>query len=357
MSVQLHPTKLHTVLACCQGEPAVLVDLASGASTPLPYGAPEADAAAAAAAAAPTAAGRKASTAAAAGSLAATGSAVFSRHGDVVFVGSPQGTLAAVGVDDARVRECTRVGTGAAVRSLCLSRSGGVLLASSADRVLRAVDVASPGLRGLREFRDAVNRSSWSGVALSADGEHVAAAAKVPSDHLVHVWSLATGALECVLEGPGDAGAAAAVAWHPMASLLVSLGAKGRVYVWARTATENWSAFAPDFRELEENEEYVEREDEFDAPLAPSDAPSAPSPGQHACDADVDVLTPHPAIAAADEDEPPNAVHYLPLVVEPAERPPERPLTEPADGAPLPAEPEPAEEVQEDERAAKRTRK
>lgn len=344
--MQLHPSKPHLALACCQGEPAVLVDLSSGAATALPFGTPDADVAAAAAAVPPPA-GRKAG-AGAAGSLASTGVAVFSRLGDVAFVGSSQGTLAAVGVDDARVRECVRVGTGTAVRSLCLSRSGGVLLVASGDRVLRAVDAAAPGLRSLREFRDAVNRSAWRGVALSADGEHVAAAAVGTSDHLVHVWSLAEGALECVLEGPADAGAGTAVAWHPVAPLLVSLGANGRVYVWARTATENWSAFAPDFRELEENEEYVEREDEFDAPLAPAGAPNAPTPALQPCDADVDVLTPHPTTAAAEEGEPADALHYLPLLVD-AVAPPQ------PDGAPQPAQP--ADEAQEDDRAAKRARK
>ena len=352
MSVQLHPSKPHLVLACCVGEAAALVDLTSGETTRLPFGTPEADSAAASTAAATSAAGRKGSSAA--GSLT-SGMAVFSRNGEVVFVGSSQGTLAAVGVDDARVRECIRVGNSSAVRSLCLSRSGGVLLVSSADRTLRAFDATAAGLRLLREFMSPVDRLSWRAVALSSGGEHVAAAAGT-SDHLVHVWSLAAGDLECVLEGPADAGAASALAWHPVAPLMVSLGASGRVYVWARSATENWSAFAPDFRELEENEEYVEREDEFDAPTAPSGAQDAPPPAPQACAGDVDVFTPHPALAAADDDEPADALHYLPLVVDAAADPSAAaPRQHAGDLVPLPgAEPD---EAQEDERGAKRARK
>jgi hypothetical protein len=34
--------------------------------------------------------------------------------------------------------------------------------------------------------------------------------------------------------------------------------------MWARGLQENWSAFAPHFKELESNAIYVEREDEFD---------------------------------------------------------------------------------------------
>lgn len=71
-----------------------------------------------------------------------------------------------------------------------------------------------------------------------------------------------TGAFVCVLEGPPES--VAHVEFHPKAPVMLSVSSSGDVYVWAKNYTEKWSAFAPDFRELEENEEYVEREDEFD---------------------------------------------------------------------------------------------
>ncbi|KAI7407426.1 hypothetical protein KC336_g13353, partial [Hortaea werneckii] len=56
-----------------------------------------------------------------------------------------------------------------------------------------------------------------------------------------------------------------AVEWHPTRPVVAATGVEsGRIYFWGVQAPQRWSALAPDFAEVEENVEYVEKEDEFD---------------------------------------------------------------------------------------------
>ena len=53
--------------------------------------------------------------------------------------------------------------------------------------------------------------------------------------------------------------------WHPHRPLIAAVGVDtGRIYIWSIHTPQRWSALAPDFVEVEENVEYIEREDEFD---------------------------------------------------------------------------------------------
>lgn len=49
--------------------------------------------------------------------------------------------------------------------------------------------------------------------------------------------------------------------WYPVQRSLipVTISSTGLVYVWNKDYTKNWSAYTPEFKELEED-----REDEFD---------------------------------------------------------------------------------------------
>ena len=53
--------------------------------------------------------------------------------------------------------------------------------------------------------------------------------------------------------------------WHPHRPFVAACGLEtGRLYLWSIITPQRWSALAPDFAEVEENVEYIEREDEFD---------------------------------------------------------------------------------------------
>ncbi|KAI3944962.1 hypothetical protein MKW92_051059 [Papaver armeniacum] len=257
-------------------------------------------------------------------------SACFNKYGDLIYVGNSKVELYGVVVN-----------SGAAViKSISFSRNGMYLLTNSNDRTIpvyenhlsqkdgvKALDelrtsfddlqgveklkaVGSKCLALSREFQDSINRIHWKAPCFSGDGEWVVGASGNKGEHKIYIWDRA-GHLVKILEGPKEA--LTDLAWHPVNPIVVSVSISGLVYIWAKDCTENWSAFAPDFKELEENEEYVEREDEFD--LMPETEKVKHSGVNE--DEDVDILTMEKESALSDSDMSQEELCFLPAVPSP----------------------------------------
>ena len=118
-------------------------------------------------------------------------------------------------------------------------------------------------LKNRRQFENEHSQSSWESACVAFDNKFVYAASSTAS-HEVHCWNLKTLELTRVLEGPNEAKGLIRSCYHPKRPLMIGVGANGIMYVWAKVYEESWTAFQPDFQELKENREYIEREDEFD---------------------------------------------------------------------------------------------
>ncbi|EKX52607.1 hypothetical protein GUITHDRAFT_133657 [Guillardia theta CCMP2712] len=166
--------------------------------------------------------------------------ASYSPSGAEVFVGNGKGMVSIWRVEDLEQ----------------LTRDGSYFLVSETGKI-RVYDSKQSTL--YREFFDQVNRTQWRKCCFSSDGNYVLGATAEKGEHTIHIWYRENGQLVHVLEGPKES--VWDLAWHPTRTIIASCG---QVYIWAKQYSENYSAFAPNFKELEENEEYIEREDEFD---------------------------------------------------------------------------------------------
>lgn len=177
---------------------------------------------------------------------------------------------------------------------LRLSMTGREIVVNASDRIIRTFEIPnldSPKLdfdqvriQNEQKYQDIVNRLSWNHVTFSSSGEYVVAS--IYMNHHLYVWEREHGSLEKILEGPKEE--LSMVEWHPFKPYIAASGMdSGRVYLWSVTTPQKWSALAPDFQEVEENQEYIEHEDEFD--IHPIEEMHKRL--QHLEDEDIDVLT------------------------------------------------------------------
>jgi len=233
--------------------------------------------------------------------------ACFDKPGERVLIGSGKGLVTLLDLSGARLAEM-QVAGGPVLRSLALSRDGMSFVVVCADRVIRAFALErlfEGGAAAGREHQDVVSRVPWALAAFTSDSEHVIGAAAAAEQKL-YIWD-GDRQLAKMLDGPKDP--IVYFAYHPTRPILACCAKSGDIFVWTKQYCENWSAFAPDFKELEENEEYEEREDEFDQQPAQVEA-KAEDEAEH-----IDIVTLEPSELAhfPDADDPDIELECLPI--------------------------------------------
>ncbi|KAJ1971385.1 chromatin binding protein [Dimargaris xerosporica] len=234
----------------------------------------------------------------------------FDRLGKRLVLGTSKGLLMIYSIRRGAM-ETTQQITNSGIRHICFSRQGTDLLVNSGDRSIRlyvydsgaeqrrrlkatysataadptipaettslpkALAAVKPTLTFIHKYQDQVNRVQWNECCFTCDGEHVIGGSAHKAEHNIYVWDKNATNLEKMLTGPKEQ--LLDLTWHPFRPIAVSVSVFGNIYIWGgkhREDWRNWNAFAPDFKELEENVEYVEREDEFD--ITVDDQPAGP---------------------------------------------------------------------------------
>uniref|UniRef100_A0A0N4ZVX9 WD_REPEATS_REGION domain-containing protein n=1 Tax=Parastrongyloides trichosuri TaxID=131310 RepID=A0A0N4ZVX9_PARTI len=191
----------------------------------------------------------------------------FERHGKYIFCGTLKGRIVVYNADNLSLITYFKQGGNHQIKQIWISRKGEFALSNNSDKVLRCYNVismvnATKGqiLEPSNKFSDTVDRRAWAKCAANGSMDYVCGL--VQKDHGIFIWERSTGTVVkrlIVNSGNGTTD----IQWHPTKPI-ISTVYKGEVFIWKDPCAENWSGFAPDFTEIEDNIKYREKEGEFD---------------------------------------------------------------------------------------------
>ncbi|KAI8589140.1 WD40-repeat-containing domain protein [Geranomyces variabilis] len=209
-------------------------------------------------------------------------SACFEPTRGQVLIGTQKGHVVVLDIENFKIASVFRP-CGSAIRGLKFDGKGRDLVINVIDKTIRVFTVrrerdgdddnhdqaghAGDGSGNLifeneQRFQDSVNHFPWVQSFFSADGEFVIGGSDVKYAHRIYIWNRHVGNLVKVLDGEKDG--LVDLAPHPFKPMLASVGMAGMVYIWTASYKQSYTSLVPDFQELDDNLEYIERESEFD---------------------------------------------------------------------------------------------
>ena len=262
--------------------------------------------------------------------------AAFGKHGDVIWAVTKCGNLLAYAVDQSMIdvlrgdgdvtsptaiefvnqkikpKLCFKVPGSAAAWQIIISRNGKHLLINSADCSLRLYSIeeltgafdkdCTDDIEPCFSFQDNITKCPWASCDFSGDGEYVIGGCNSypqPGDNYkIFLWSTHTGELADQLTGPVSS--LYSLSCHPTRPFIAVGTCDGIIDVWGTRL--DWSAFAPNFQRLQQNEVYEEAEDEFDIVVDGDDSSKGDSLNQASPEDDVVDITTVSKVPAFDSD-------------------------------------------------------